>query len=195
MSAAAGRLVAVTDQTSVRTDRLHLTAPVPADLPELHALHADPRGYVHWPWGRHTTVEQTERLLDRYRESWDEHGLGPWVVRAATDGRLVGMGGCSVRGGVGWNLYYRLVPEEWGHGYAQEVVAAARTAARATRPDLPVLAYLLEHNTGSLRAVERAGLTRVWRGPDAGNPDPSAIRLVYADREVDEATVAVFAGP
>jgi hypothetical protein len=22
----------------------------------------------------------------------------------------------------------------------------------------------------------------VWRGPDAGNPDPAAVRLVYADR-------------
>jgi len=25
----------------------------------------------------------------------------------------------------------------------------------------------------------------VWRGPDAGNPDPDAVRLVYADRPVD----------
>jgi RimJ/RimL family protein N-acetyltransferase len=193
MSVDAGRLAHV-DHTSVRTDRLLLSAPAPTDLPELHALHADPRGYAHWPWGRHTTVEQTEQLLDRYRESWSRYGLGPWVLRSRADGRLVGMGGCSVRGDVGWNLYYRLVPEEWGHGYAQEVIAAARAAAADVRPDLPVLAYLLEHNTGSLRTVERAGLTRVWRGPDAGNPDPSAVRLVYADREVDERTVAVFAG-
>jgi hypothetical protein len=24
----------------------------------------------------------------------------------------------------------------------------------------------------------------VWRGPDVGNPDPAAVRLVYADREI-----------
>ena len=33
--------------------------------------------------------------------------------------------------------------------------------------------------------AEKAGLTLVWRGPDAGNPDPDAVRLVYADRRVD----------
>lgn len=57
------------------------------------------------------------------------------------------------------------------------------------RADLPVTAYLLEHNVGSRRAAERAGLTLVWRGPDAGNPDPAAVRLVYADRDLDPATV------
>lgn len=180
------------DDALVATDRLRLSRPLPDDLPELHALHADPRGYVHWPSGRHTSVAQTRALLDRYERSWREHGLGPWVVRGADDGRLVGMAGCGVRGGVGWNLYYRLVPEERGRGFAQEVIAASRAAAARHRPDLPVVAYLLEHNEGSRRAAERAGLRRVWRGPDAGNPDPAAVRLVYADRELDAAVLAVF---
>jgi RimJ/RimL family protein N-acetyltransferase len=182
----------VTDHRRVPTERLVLTAPVPADLPELHALHADPRAYRHWPHGRHTSVAQTERMVAGYTDSWARYGLGAWVVRAADDGRLVGMGGCSVRGEVAWNLYYRLDPAEWGHGYAQEVVAAARSAAHDRRPDLPVLAYLLEVNEGSRRTAERAGLTRVWRGPDAGNPDPDAVRLVYADREVDDRVLAAF---
>ena len=30
--------------------------------------------------------------------------------------------------------------------------------------------------------VERTGLSRVWRGPDAGNPDVTAIRLLYTDQ-------------
>ncbi|MBY4236732.1 hypothetical protein HQO43_07155 [Rhodococcus fascians] len=44
------------------------------------------------------------------------------------------------------------------------------------------MAYLLEHNLSSARVAERAGLKLVSRGPDIGNPDPEAIRLVYADR-------------
>jgi hypothetical protein len=28
-------------------------------------------------------------------------------------------------------------------------------------------------------------LQLLWRGPDAGNPDPDALRLVYADRPID----------
>jgi hypothetical protein len=45
-----------------------------------------------------------------------------------------------------------------------------------------VLAYLLEHNARSRGRAERSGLTLVWRGPDHGNPDPDAVRLIYADR-------------
>ena len=63
--------------------------------------------------------------------------------------------------------------------------AAAVDAAYAVDPTRPVIAYLLEHNAESRGRAEKAGLTLVWRGPDAGNPDPDAVRLVYADRPVD----------
>ena len=62
---------------------------------------------------------------------------------------------------------------------------AAIDAAHAVDPTRPVIAYLLEHNVESRARAEKAGLTLVWRGPDAGNPDPDAVRLVYADRPID----------
>lgn len=179
------------------TDRLLLTAPTGVDLDELHVLHADAGVWAHMPSGRHTTVARTEALLTRAQQGWEQYGLDLWVVRrhSAEEGRapLVGMAGCSVRHDAVWNLYYRLAPDVWGRGYAQEVIAAAREAAGWVRPELPVTAYLLEHNEGSRRAAERAGLRLLWRGPDAGNPDPDAVRLVYADRELDAATLALIA--
>jgi RimJ/RimL family protein N-acetyltransferase len=84
-----------------------------------------------------------------------------------------------------WNLYYRLTPSAWGLGLAAELVTAAIDAAHAVDPDRPVIAYLLEHNVESRGRAEKAGLSLVWRGPDAGNPDPAAVRLVYADRPID----------
>jgi hypothetical protein len=36
-------------------------------------------------------------------------------------------------------------------------------------------------------------LSLVWRGPDAGNPDPAAVRLVYADRPLAENLLARIA--
>ncbi|HEY1701888.1 MAG TPA: hypothetical protein VGG75_19450 [Trebonia sp.] len=63
-------------------------------------------------------------------------------------------------------------------------------AARSARPELPVAALLLEHNRASAAVAERAGLDLIWRGPDACNPDPAAIRLVYADRPIDSDTIA-----
>jgi hypothetical protein len=59
-----------------------------------------------------------------------------------------------------------------------------------------VVAYLLEHNVESRGRAERAGLQLVWRGADAGNPDPAAVRLVYADRPVpDDVLERVIATP
>ncbi|TDB80892.1 GNAT family N-acetyltransferase [Micromonospora sp. KC721] len=113
-----------------------------------------------------------------------------WVARSAeqaTHGQLVGIGGAFIRGGVARNLGFRLFPAFWGQGYAQEIIRAAVSAAREVRGDLPLTAYLLEGNTRSQRTTERAGLRLVWRGPDAGNPDPQAVRLLYADQDLSPA--------
>ena len=62
---------------------------------------------------------------------------------------------------------------------------AALAAAADPDPGRPVVAFLLEHNVASRRTAERLGPTPVWRGPDAGDPDPDAVRLVFADRPLD----------
>ncbi|MGY1720679.1 GNAT family N-acetyltransferase [Blastococcus sp. SYSU DS0552] len=130
---------------------------------------------------------------------WARDGLGYWTARLREDlpgsgllaGHVVGTGGCAVRVGTAWwNLYYRFAAPAWGRGLAAEMVDAALDAARAVRPELPVVAYLLEHNVQSRARAERAGLELVWRGPDAGNPDPAAVRLVYADRALDDVLLA-----
>jgi RimJ/RimL family protein N-acetyltransferase len=179
----------------VRTARLELRPAAAGDLAELHALYADPAVWAADPMSRHGTVEQTAALIERCRNAWRLDGLGMWVARssvAATAGRLVGFGGCSLRHDVAWNIGFRLSPAYWGQGFAQEIVAAGVSAARTIRPDLPLTAYLLEGNARSQRAVERTGLSLVWRGPDAGNPDPAAVRLLYADRALSPAIIGVL---
>ena len=168
--------------------RLELHRPEPPDVPELFALYADPEVWRGDPLTRHTDIAQTERLVAHWRAGWDRDGLGMWVARSTEPGaagRLAGIGGAAVRLGVAWNVGFRLRPAFWGRGLAQEITAAAVGAARQLRPDLPLTAYLLEGNERSRRTTERAGLRLVWRGPDAGNPDPDAVRLVYADRSLD----------
>ena len=175
------------------TERLTLSRPTDRDLPDLHALHADPEVWRHLPSARHTEPAQTRELVDRYLAGWEVNGVDAWVARDTATGALVGMGGPSLRGGLAWNIYYRLAPSAWGRGYAQEIVAAARQAVSATGLDLPLVASLLEHNEGSRRAAQRAGLELVWRGPDEGNPDPDAVRLLFADRPLSEDALRLFA--
>jgi RimJ/RimL family protein N-acetyltransferase len=174
------------------TERLTLSRPTERDLPELHALHADPEVWKHLPSARHTELADTRELVDRYLAGWDANGLDVWVARDTATSALVGLGGPSLRGGLAWNIYYRLAPAAWGRGYAREIVAAAREALSATGRDMPMVASLLEHNEGSRRAAQRAGLELVWRGPDAGNPDPDAVRLLFADRPLSEDALRLF---
>ena len=186
----------------VATARLRLDAVVPDDLDEHVALMSDPDVWAHLPSGRHTSPERTAEAIAHSVGHWERDGLGYWTARLLVDlagtplhaGDMVGTGGCALRVGTAWwNLYYRLTPAAWGHGLAAELVTAALDAARAVDPGRPVVAYLLEHNVQSRVLAERAGLTQVWRGPDAGNPDPDAVRLIYADRPLDAALLSRIA--
>ena len=183
----------------VRTPRLRLDAVTLDDADEHFALLSDPGVWRHLPSGVHTDRSQTVENLERGVESWERAGLGYWTARLREDlpgtglraGQLAGTGGCTVRAGTDWwNRYYRLTPPAWGHGLAAALVTAAPAAARAVDPDRPVIAYLLGHNAESKGRIERSGFAQVWRGPDAGNPDPAAVRLVYADRPVDDELIA-----
>jgi RimJ/RimL family protein N-acetyltransferase len=178
--------------TNPATDRLTLALPQRGDLAELHELYADPQVWRDDPVSRHFSRDQTQSMIDRWQAGWLHNGLGMWVARGtepATRGQLVGIGGCFIRHGVAWNLGFRLSPIFWGQGYAQEIIRVAVGAAREARADLPMTAYLLEGNTRSQRTTERAGLRPVWRGPDAGNPDPQAVRLLYADQDLSPALI------
>jgi RimJ/RimL family protein N-acetyltransferase len=175
----------------VGTPRLKLDAVVPEDLDEHFALMSDPDVWAHLPSGRHSDPARTAEGIQHSAGHWSRDGLGYWTARLRADlpgtslsaGAMVGTGGCALRVGTSWwNLYYRLTRPAWGLGLAAELVTASIDAAHTVDPDRPVIAYLLEHNPESRGRAERAGLSRVWRGPDAGNPDPAAVRLVYADR-------------
>ena len=184
------------------TPRLRLDAVVPDALDELYDLMSDAGTWAHLPSGRHTSPEQTSAGIEHSLGHWARDGLGYWTARLRDDlpgtplraGEVVGTGGCALRvGTTWWNLYYRLTPAAWGTGLAAELVTAALEAAHAVAPDRPVIASLLEHNVESRGRAERAGLSLAWRGADAGNPDPDAVRLVYLDRDPDDELVAALA--
>lgn len=159
------------------------------DLDDLYGLNSDPRVWTHFPSGVHSSREQTTGHIAVEAAGWERYGLGYWTARLR-DGSFAGAGGCSLKRDRIWNLYYRFRPETQGQGLATEMVGAALTAAHAIRPELPVLALLLEHNKASKALAEKSGLRLVWRGPDQGN----AVRLVYADRDLTPEFLADLRG-
>lgn len=148
----------------------------------MFAICSDPAVWQHYPTLRHIHRSQSETLVRRWISGWHTDGLGTWTVREIGRPEVIGYGGCSVLHQAVWNLGYRLATSAQGKGFATELSRVAVEHARALRPELPVVAYLLEHNVASAHVAEKLGLTLVHRGPDVGNPTPDAVRAVYADR-------------
>lgn len=172
------------------TARLRLSRARPSDLPEVFAIQSDPRVWAHYPSLRHTDPAATVEMMQRWERSWQEAGLGSWVARTLDTGELVANGGCTLLGGEVWNVGYRVAGDHHGKGYATEIASAAVARARELAPDRPVIAYLVEHNRASANVATKLGLALVHRAPDVGNPDPTVVRLVYADRALTPAQLA-----
>jgi RimJ/RimL family protein N-acetyltransferase len=115
-----------------------------------------------------------------------------WTVRLNQSAVVIGYGGCSVRGEF-WNLGYRLAPSVQGRGYGTELAAAAVRQAVTVDPTRPIIARLVEHNTASQRVAIKLGMTLAHRMPDAGNPNPAVVRLIYSDRPLTGAQLSDIA--
>lgn len=164
------------------------------DLDEVFEIYSDPRVWTHFPSGRMVKREEAEAFLLTRIADWEIDGLGTWIVRESEDGPVLGTCGCGVkrmpmadewspdRIEAHWNLGYRFRPEVQGRGYASEISRLAVARAQELKPELSVIAYLLEHNAASQKVAEKIGLSLQHRALDAGNPDPQAMRLVFADR-------------
>ena len=131
------------------------------DLAVAHALHADPATNLHNPYGADPDLATTREHLDGWVRHWREHGFGYELIDDGTG--IVGI--CGVRRDV-WqglhvlNLYWRLVPEVWGRGYATTAGAHALEMAIAARHREPVVARLVDGNAASARIAEKLGMVR-----------------------------------
>jgi RimJ/RimL family protein N-acetyltransferase len=177
----------------VRTERLELHPPAPGDLAALFAINREPRVWTHYPSLRQTDPQSTRAQIARWLQEWAAMGLSFWVIREPGASAVVGYGGCAPRPAF-WNLGYRLSPAVHGRGYASELAAEALRRARTLDPGRPVIARLVEHNAASRRVAIKLGLTLAYRALDTDNPDPSAVRLIFADRTLSAGQLASVVG-
>ncbi len=176
----------------IRSARLVLCRPALSDADELFEMYSDPRLAEADPLLAHPSITHTKAVLQRRITDWHQHGHGLWVFRhlhGPSAGELVGIGGCAIHAGTAWNLSFSLRPRDWGLGYAQEIAAAGMEQAQTVRPDLPITAVVATPNTRSRRAVERAGLHKVWQGQDNHDPDPRSTMLLYSDRPLSDGQI------
>ncbi|MDQ0575984.1 GNAT family N-acetyltransferase [Agromyces albus] len=184
----------------LRTERLLLRPLTLDDADEYFRVYSDPRTWDHLPSGRHTSLEQSVRAIQRSTDSQGRFGFGHCAVvlrddvEGLTAGSFLGSAGAAMLEFEAWNLGYRFSPEAWGRGFATEAALAALDAARRARPDIPVTARVLATNSASLRVLERLDVELVWRGRSAKAPahdgDTAHLeRFIFADRPIDADTL------
>lgn len=142
------------------TSRLRLRRIAEADAATVAAIQRDPRTNGHRPGGPPSAAD-AEQDVRGFLSTWQEHGIGYWVVEFQAS--IVGVAGVrpfAFRGRDCWNLYYRFSPEVWGVGLAVEAAREAVAVAAEQPPARPVVARTRPSNQGAIRVAQNAGLTR-----------------------------------
>lgn len=164
----------------VRTERLTLRRWSDADRDAMHDLNSDP--LVMATIGPVMTRPQSDALLDRIEQHFDDHGYGLWCVEVG--GEVAGFTGLSHpwwRDGVevGW----RLRSGFWGHGYATEAARAALTLGLDEVGLDEIISFTAVVNERSQRVMQRIGMERVADGdfdhPSVPEGNPLRPHVLY----------------
>ena len=144
----------------VETPRLVLSAPVSADAElvfQRYASDDEVTRYLGWP--THRTVADTRGFLAFSALQWEREGVGPYLIWARADGRLLGSTGLGLEPGGQAITGYVLAKDAWGKGYATEALTAMVDVAT----DIGVRRlYALCHpqHRASWRVLEKCDFTR-----------------------------------
>jgi len=147
----------------LRTERLLLRRWLPADRAPFAALNSDP--LVTEFLSSSLTREQSDGMVDRIEEAFEERGFGLWAVEIPGVTPFAGFIGLSIPRfaapftpavEVGW----RLAHEFWGSGYATEGARAALSFGFDVLGLDEIVSFTFERNVRSRRVMERIGMTR-----------------------------------
>lgn len=147
---------------TLRTSRLVLRAPEPADVDALFEIQGDPEAM------RHTYVapdrDATARYLERYAARFVEDGFAPWTVVLVSEARVVGWGGLNRDPDAphwGTEVAYFIHPGYQGRGLATELVRASLELAFERLGLAEVGAFTRPENAASRRVLEKTGFAFV----------------------------------
>jgi RimJ/RimL family protein N-acetyltransferase len=152
------------------TARLRLRRPVLADAEAFAAINADPGVARYTSPGGPLVRAESDLLLRKMIEHWDDHGFGLWMADLRATGELIGFAGLAHPGTmpalaaeveVGW----RLAPAHWGQGLATEAGACAVQAAFEDPARSRLVCIIDRDNARSHGVARKLGFT-FWRDMD-----------------------------
>jgi RimJ/RimL family protein N-acetyltransferase len=146
----------------LETRRLRLRPFSPEDAADHLRLYRDPevtRMLGGGPFDEETARVRSASALERFRQSWAEHGFGVWALIDRASGRLIGQCGLlHLPESPDIEILYLLERDHWGRGLAAE---AAREVLRHAFEDLKlprIVAVTRPEHMASRRVMEKLGM-------------------------------------
>jgi ribosomal-protein-alanine N-acetyltransferase len=174
------------DTTTLTTDRLLLRRWRDTDYKPYAQLNADPEVMKHFP--ATLTRDQSDAMIARIENGFDEHGYGLWALEIADTGEFIGFTGLSVPRftahftpavEVGW----RLATSAWGKGYATEAARRALTYGFDNAGLGEIVSFTTAGNLRSQAVMTRLGMTRNpaddFRHPSLAADHPLSPHVLY----------------
>lgn len=169
----------------VTTDRLGLRRWREADREPFAELNGDPETLVFFP--ATLTRAESDTLVDRIEEGFEERGYGLWAVEVTKTGEFIGFTGLApvpadIPGGPnGTEIGWRLARNAWHHGYATEAARAALDVAFDGIGLSEIWSYTAVLNAPSQAVMRRIGMTEALRFPHPRIPegDPLKPHVTY----------------
>ena len=149
------------EEAILTTDRLWLRQILPSDAPVMFALNSDPvvlryTGDVSFP-----SVEYTREFIENY-SAYRVYGFGRWAVLRRADNEMLGWCGLKQHPDGRVDLGYRFFQRFWGRGYATEASRACVDWGFREAGLLRIEGRVDAANIGSVRVLEKVGMT-FWK--------------------------------
>jgi len=144
----------------LETARLVLRRPVASDAHAIFQCYAsDPEVTRYLSWPRHTAIEETRMFLQFSDAEWARWPAGPLLIFSRGDGTLLGGSGLGFEAPHRAATGYVLAKDQWGKGYATEVLGAIVEVARSVGVQRLYAICHVDH-VASWRVMEKCGFAR-----------------------------------
>lgn len=162
----------------LRTARLLLRPPRPADAARILEIYGDPETRRHWN-GPDDRLEQSQARVARMGGHWQRHGYGDWVLEESSSKAVLGYCGLHHISSMSEvNLGFLIDRAFWGRGLATEAGAACLEFGFRTAGLGVIVGTAAPANAGAIRVLKKLGMT-YWKEIQRNGP-----RAVYRLKRV-----------
>ena len=133
------------------------------DLKVIHAIHSFPEVDEFNTLGIPKDLDETREVIRQGIENKDDPKRGAihWKIILKETNNIIGLAGMFLsrdKFRLG-EIYYKLIPEHWGKGYATEVSKVLIKSGFEDHDLHKVEAGVASENIGSIRVLEKSGMT------------------------------------